>query len=325
MRDLRNRLRAAVVFCAAGPVASFLPLFSPARARAGLVGAPCSRGVEPRRSPSRAPVGSTQLEATAERPEGHALQEGQEEKASSSASVDTPPAAAPASPVVDRSSAEGGEEKAGLAQNVAAVAKETDATASVGQSAEEEEVMAELLAHQPGGQDEAQEVDAALKPSKRVTKRLKKYFPKDFQDTTWTVAIQWNHSKYEVKTTKVALKADGEVVWLDKGKGSWILRTKSRDISIYRNFFLNWAGMRIFSAKLLNNTCDMYLSGVIKGWQPFLPLSKMGTWQAVRRGITLDENTPRPPWESREVVKEVTMPDGRKRKNTPIEIDVDLD
>lgn len=75
------------------------------------------------------------------------------------------------------------------------------------------------------------------------------------------------------------------MVWLDKGKGSWILRTKSRDISIYRNFFLNWAGMRIYSAKLLNNTCDMYLSGVIKGWQPFLPLSKMGTWQAVRRCV----------------------------------------
>lgn len=67
--------------------------------------------------------------------------------------------------MVDRSSAGGGEEKAGLAQNVAAVAKETDAAASVGQSAEEEEVMAELLAHQPGGQDEAQEVDAAPKPS----------------------------------------------------------------------------------------------------------------------------------------------------------------
>ncbi len=80
-----------------------------------------------------------------------------------------------------------------------------------------------------------------------------------------------------------ALKADGSVVWLDKGKGSWIMRTKSRDISIYRNFFLNWGGLRIYSAKLLNNTCDMYLSGVIKGWQPFLPLSKMGTWQAVRR------------------------------------------
>lgn len=134
----------------------------------------CVAGVEPRRNPSRAPVGCTQLEATsAETPEGHALlqegqepnpkgQEGQEEKASSSSSVDTPPAVAQASPVVDRSSAEGREEEAGLAQNVAAVAKETDAAASVGQSAEEEEVMAELLAHQPGGQDEAKEVEGAL-------------------------------------------------------------------------------------------------------------------------------------------------------------------
>ncbi|CAM9812957.1 unnamed protein product, partial [Hapterophycus canaliculatus] len=124
---------------------------------------------------------------------------------------------------------------------------------------------------------------------------------------------------------KVALKADGSVVWLDKGKGSWVLRTKSRDISIYRNYFLNWGGMRIYSAKLLDNTCDMYLSGVIKGWQPFVPLTKMGTWQAVRRGIKVDENTPRPPWESRDVVRDVTFGDGRKRKNTPIEIQVELD
>lgn len=43
-----------------------------------------------------------------------------------------------------------------------------------------------------------------LVSQKRVTKRLKKYYPKDFQDTTWTVAVQWNHSKYEVKTTKVS-------------------------------------------------------------------------------------------------------------------------
>lgn len=125
----------------------------------------CAAGVEPRRSPSQAPVGCTQLEATAERPEGHALQEGQDEKASSSSSADTPPAVAQASPVVDRSSAEGGEEGSGLAQNVAAVAKETDAAASVGQSAEEEEVMAELLAHQSGGQDEEQEVEVAPEPT----------------------------------------------------------------------------------------------------------------------------------------------------------------
>ncbi len=36
-----------------------------------------------------------------------------------------------------------------------------------------------------------------------MRKRLKKYYPRDFQDTTWTVAIQWNHAKYEVQTTKV--------------------------------------------------------------------------------------------------------------------------
>ena len=40
---------------------------------------------------------------------------------------------------------------------------------------------------------------------KRVRKRLKKYYPKDFQDTTWTVAVQWNHAKYEVQTTKVRI------------------------------------------------------------------------------------------------------------------------
>lgn len=53
-------------------------------------------------------------------------------------------------------------------------------------------------------------------------------------------------------------------------------------------------------------------------------LSHRLVWYSTR-GITLDENTPRPPWESREVVKEVKMPDGRIRKNTPIEIEVDLD
>lgn len=45
----------------------------------------------------------------------------------------------------------------------------------------------------------------SLVSQKRVRKRLKKYFPKDFQDTTWTVAVQWNHAKYEVQTTKVRI------------------------------------------------------------------------------------------------------------------------
>ena len=99
----------------------------------------------------------------------------------------------------------------------------------------------------------------------------------------WVTLAGWLGVCCRLCRVQIALKADGSVVWLDKGKGSWIMRTKSRDISIYRNFFLNWGGLRIYSAKLLNNTCDIYLSGIIKGWQPFLPLSRMGTWQAVRR------------------------------------------
>ncbi|CAN0294104.1 unnamed protein product [Pylaiella littoralis] len=337
MRDLRNRLRAAVVFCGAGPVASFLPSFSPARARAGAsLVASCTEGVATRRGTSRATLGSTRLEATTEQQEGHALLGDQEANANTidnsktdsskgQGSSDTPKAAASATVELgDGSSGAGGEEEeVGPVPSVAAVTQEVDAAAGLGQTAEEAEVMAELLAQQPGGQEG--EGDEAAPDTMRVRKRLKKYFPKDFQDTTWTVAVQWKHATYEVQTTKIALKADGSVVWLDKGKGSWILRTKSRDISIYRNYFLNWAGLRIYSAKLLDNTCDMYLSGVIKGWQPFLPLSRMGTWQAVRRGITVDENTPRPPWESQEMVEEVVFGDGRKKKNTPIEIPVDLD
>ena len=82
---------------------------------------------------------------------------------------------------------------------------------------------------------------------------------------------------------QVALKADGSVVWLDKGKGTWRLRTKSRDLVFYRDYFLNWNGKRIYSAKLVTNTCDMYLEGQIKGWTPLKSLEVMGTFQAVRR------------------------------------------
>ena len=82
---------------------------------------------------------------------------------------------------------------------------------------------------------------------------------------------------------QVALKEDGSVVWLDKGKGSWRLRTKTRDLVFYRDYFLNWNGKRIFAAKLLDNSCDMYLEGEIKGWGPFQSLDTLGTFQAVRR------------------------------------------
>lgn len=79
------------------------------------------------------------------------------------------------------------------------------------------------------------------------------------------------------------LKEDGSVVWLNKAKGQWKIRPKTRNISVYREFFWNWNGVRIFSAKLLENTCDLYLEGEIKGWTPFSPLSVMGWFQAVRR------------------------------------------
>lgn len=82
---------------------------------------------------------------------------------------------------------------------------------------------------------------------------------------------------------QVALKEDGSVVWLDKGKGSWRLRTKTRDLVFYRDYFLNWNGKRIFAAKLLDNSCDMYLEGEIKGWGPFQSLDTLGSFQAVRR------------------------------------------
>lgn len=81
---------------------------------------------------------------------------------------------------------------------------------------------------------------------------------------------------------QVALKADGSVVWLDKGKGTWRLRSKTRDLVFYRDFFLNWNGKRVYAVKLLNNTCDMYLEGQIKGWAPLKALEVMGTFQAVR-------------------------------------------
>lgn len=79
------------------------------------------------------------------------------------------------------------------------------------------------------------------------------------------------------------MKEDGSVIWLNKAKGSWRLRTKSRDLVFYRDFLLGWNGKRIFAAKLLDNSCDIYLEGEIKGWAPFMSLDTMGYFQAVRR------------------------------------------
>lgn len=162
--------------------------------------------------------------------------------------------------------------------------------------------------------DQGTQEEESSQPAVKVTKkRLKKYFVSDFEDSSWTVGIQWKSKPYEIYTTKVALKKDGSVVWLDKGQGSWSLRTRSRDLVFYRDFFWNWNGKRIYSAKLLNNTCDMYLEGVIKGWAPFLQLGIYGHFQAVRRGVTIDENTPRPPWEDRPV-PELDIPKSMGRR-----------
>lgn len=127
-----------------------------------------------RRGASRATLGSTRLEATTEQPEGHALREDQEASTStidsakadllkgqesSDTSVAAAAAAATASSVVEpaggRSSEAGGEEEeVGHAPSMVAVTPEVDAAAGLGQTAEEAEIMADLLAQQPGGQDE---------------------------------------------------------------------------------------------------------------------------------------------------------------------------
>lgn len=38
---------------------------------------------------------------------------------------------------------------------------------------------------------------------KLTKKRLKKYFVSDFEDSSWTLGIQWKSKPYEVFTTKV--------------------------------------------------------------------------------------------------------------------------
>lgn len=130
-----------------------------------------------RRSTFGAPVCSTRLGATTDQPEGHALREAQEAnsidgaKAGSSteqespsvvATLDTPVAAAAdaagdADSAEGRSSEVGGEGRAEQAPSMVAVGQEVEVdkpAAGAGQCKEEQEVMEELLAQQPGGQEE---------------------------------------------------------------------------------------------------------------------------------------------------------------------------
>ncbi|CAM9181319.1 unnamed protein product [Discosporangium mesarthrocarpum] len=166
------------------------------------------------------------------------------------------------------------------------------------------------------GKGDPQADDGGVAKPALTRKRLKRYFAKDFAGSSWTIAIQWFGARNKIETTKVALKEDGSVVWLNRAKGTWKLHTRSRTLCFYRDFFLGWNGKRIYAARLTHNHGDMYLEGDIKGWGPFFSLDTMGTFQAVRRGITIDENTPRPPWESRPLPAK-----GAKQINVPVELD----
>lgn len=48
-----------------------------------------------------------------------------------------------------------------------------------------------------------------LSLEQRTRKRLKKFFLKDFEGTSWTVAIQWKDRPFKVKTTKVSFPRTG--------------------------------------------------------------------------------------------------------------------
>lgn len=126
-----------------------------------------------RPSTSRATLGTTKLAATTEQPGGHALREDLEPNTNTidsaeadfskgQGSSDTPVAAAATAsasaavePTGGRSNEAGGAEEVVHAPSMAAVTQEGDTAVGLGQTAEEAEVMAELLAQQPGGQEEA--------------------------------------------------------------------------------------------------------------------------------------------------------------------------
>ncbi len=132
-------------------------------------------------------MASTRLEAAADQPDGqgHALRDGEGQQGGgggvstmdidgspgeaglplpkgedSLSSGGTPVSTAAADSMEGRSSQASGEGDAGQAPSMAAVAQEMDtAAASAGQSVQEEQAMAEMLAQQPGGQEEAMAVE----------------------------------------------------------------------------------------------------------------------------------------------------------------------
>jgi hypothetical protein len=133
---------------------------------------------------------------------------------------------------------------------------------------------------------------APVVPERKV-RRVKKFYARDFANSTWAVGIVWG-TKRKVQTTQVFMRDDGSLVWLDGGKGSWRLNTQSRSLGFYRDFFLGWKGKRVFSTRLLDNCNEHYLEGDIKGWGPWFPLQWMGQFQAIRMGVDLDKHGPAP-------------------------------
>lgn len=151
------------------------------------------------------------------------------------------------------------------------------------------------------GDSETQQIQPAA-PTRKV-KRVKKFYARDFMNSSWVIGILWA-GKRSVQTTKIYMREDGSLVWLDKGKGSWRLDTKTRYFGFYRDFFLGWKGKRIFSARLADNCNEHYISGIIKGWTPWHELKVMGQFQMVREGVDLTKHG-RPPWETEEIPEEL--------------------
>eukprot|EP00611_Tribonema_gayanum_P017657 TRINITY_DN3042_c0_g1_i1.p1 TRINITY_DN3042_c0_g1~~TRINITY_DN3042_c0_g1_i1.p1 ORF type:complete len:315 (+),score=58.02 TRINITY_DN3042_c0_g1_i1:152-1096(+) len=179
-------------------------------------------------------------------------------------------------------------EAAAAITDATGVAAAADADAALAEAGGDLKELADMAAMAPLAEPE---------PERKV-RRVKKFFARDFANSTWAVAILWG-ARRKPQMTKVFLRDDGKVVWLDKGKGSWRLDTKSRSLGFYRDFFLGWKGKRIFSTRLLDNCNEHYLEGEVKGWGPWFPLKWMGQWQAIRLGVDLEKHGPAP-WLQRE-------------------------
>jgi hypothetical protein len=171
----------------------------------------------------------------------------------------------------------------------------TEAAAAAATAIDDDDTAVErsaMLAATDAAELEQAAAVAPVVPERKV-RRVKKFYARDFANSTWAVGIVWG-TKRKVQTTQVFMRDDGSLVWLDGGKGSWRLNTQSRSLGFYRDFFLGWKGKRVFSTRLLDNCNEHYLEGDIKGWGPWFPLQWMGQFQAIRMGVDLDKHGPAP-------------------------------